>query len=693
MVDTDLEHKFCLHPSEESDITQVEKSPVFQQGRWYNTNSDDGKITYSLSGKSITKDQYLCFDFLQLGENASVFELLFIDDSGNVLDKIPELVWGRSDERFIMNIRTLPECSARIRLPLADLEDHTVKKTREGAWLSSYLGGNKLAAENVEEIVIRIKEIRGEEATWCLSPLYISESEPPRETDPYLPQDKLLDKFGQSTTVESFETVSHENELTTLLQERAQTSDTQQWPNTYSKWGGWKAKQFEATGFFRTKHDGRRWWIIDPDGHPFWSSGVSAVHPVIESAYADLESGVEWIPDENGSFSDGRLDGGDNQDSSHSDNDEPIVNYLSTNFIRAFTDENWRSRWREIVIGDIYDIGFNTIGAWSDEKLTSETSQPYTRTLEYNFPGVPNVYSDFQDVYHPNFEAAVDEYARPLEKTSDDEQLIGYFLGNYPDWTVLERDIASEMVLSEGQCASQRKLAKKLREKYGSTEALSDSWGVEITFEQIARGSPLERLPEGAQDDLWEFSQDMVTRLIRTIDAKCNKYDQNHLNLGLRFADLPPEWAMEILENIDILTTYIYSTTVSEADSTVSLKKVAEEYNLPILIGEWQFGALESGVPSPGLSTTQTQEERSRAMRVYLEDAVSKPWCVGAHYFRWYDNSAIGGGHGENFNVGIFDTCHRRYRPVGEAFRETHERLYGVASGKYEKYDCQPEYL
>ena len=28
------------------------------------------------------------------------------------------------------------------------------------------------------------------------------------------------------------------------------------------RFGGWKTKSFEATGFFRTEHDGERWWIM-----------------------------------------------------------------------------------------------------------------------------------------------------------------------------------------------------------------------------------------------------------------------------------------------------------------------------------------------------------------------------------------------------------------------------------------------
>ncbi|NNN21454.1 MAG: hypothetical protein HKL80_05560 [Acidimicrobiales bacterium] len=36
---------------------------------------------------------------------------------------------------------------------------------------------------------------------------------------------------------------------------------------------------FRATGFFHTAFDGKRWWIVTPDGHPFYISGVDHVDP------------------------------------------------------------------------------------------------------------------------------------------------------------------------------------------------------------------------------------------------------------------------------------------------------------------------------------------------------------------------------------------------------------------------------
>ena len=41
------------------------------------------------------------------------------------------------------------------------------------------------------------------------------------------------------------------------------------------RFGGWKGKQFEATGFFRTEHDGQRWWLVTPEGNAFLSSGIN----------------------------------------------------------------------------------------------------------------------------------------------------------------------------------------------------------------------------------------------------------------------------------------------------------------------------------------------------------------------------------------------------------------------------------
>jgi hypothetical protein len=87
------------------------------------------------------------------------------------------------------------------------------------------------------------------------------------------------------------------------------------------------------------------------------------------------------------------------------------------------------------------------------------------------------------------------------------------------------------------------------------------------------------------------------------------------------------------------------------------------------------------------------QKARGQAYRVYIEDAASKPWCVGVHWFTLYDQSALGRFDGENYNIGFLDVCNRPYPEMVDAARASHERLYHVATGTTPPYSDSPEYL
>jgi len=58
----------------------------------------------------------------------------------------------------------------------------------------------------------------------------------------------------------------------------------------------------EATGLFRTYHDGQRWWLVDPDGYKFWSAGMNCVRVDTAAAYDGLESALSWMPDPSGPY-------------------------------------------------------------------------------------------------------------------------------------------------------------------------------------------------------------------------------------------------------------------------------------------------------------------------------------------------------------------------------------------------------
>ena len=62
----------------------------------------------------------------------------------------------------------------------------------------------------------------------------------------------------------------------------------------WDKWGGWAdGPQLEATGGFRTTKWNGKWWIVDPDGHLWWSHGPVRVTP--SCATTALDGHEDWF--------------------------------------------------------------------------------------------------------------------------------------------------------------------------------------------------------------------------------------------------------------------------------------------------------------------------------------------------------------------------------------------------------------
>jgi len=124
------------------------------------------------------------------------------------------------------------------------------------------------------------------------------------------------------------------------------------------------------------------------------------------------------------------------------------------------------------------------------------------------------------------------------------------------------------------------------------------------------------------------------------------------------------------------------------------VEQAALALNRPFLVGEWHIGALDGGLPSAGLFRVRDQEARAQAYRNYLENAAALPWCVGVHWFNLYDRNALSSTtSNENYNIGFLGLTHSRHEPICRAARKSHERLYGVASGRVAPYTAEVEEL
>jgi hypothetical protein len=592
-----------------------------------------------------------------------------------------EAVTGR---RFRLQFGALNQASFRLRLPLSAVDQNAWMLDREGAYLKPLVGGDRVDLAKVDRVVLVVANKSEEPLRWCMTPLRAAASVD-RLEKPVLPNGPLLDQFGQSTLHSWPGKTRDETELKTRLSAQAERAAKTAWPEGWSRWGGWKERKLaEGSGFFRTLQDQGRWWLVDPDGYAFWSTGPDCVLVDAEARYDGLESALQWAPPADGDYAPIY------EASFGSGGQQKTVNYLAANLIRAFGASRWRDKWAAIALSEMKQLGFNTVGNWSDWKVAARASFPYVRPLSFRPRRSRTIYRDFPDVFHPGFEQDAAEYAAALETTKSDPALVGYFLMNEPTWGFSSELPAQGMLYTTQECHSRSELGRFLREKYRTAEALQSAWHMsDITFEQVERGVWSRMLTADATADLRAFSTKLSDRYFSVLSSACRKVDPKHLNLGMRWAGVPPTWAAEGMRHFDVFSLNCYQEKLPRDVA----EKIHALLGMPVLVGEWHFGALDVGLPASGLQRVADQEARGAAYRYYLDDAAANPFCVGAHWFTLYDQSALGRFDGENYNIGFYDVCNRPYPEIAEAARKSHKTLYEVASGTVHPFRLGPKYL
>jgi len=661
-----MELPFTLTPECLLGCLSSEDAPAPLAGAtWYIANEVADGLAYTFPRGALAEARYLTADTLLDGQHLVVFAV--------------HLQEGDDGPTFTLSYGLIAQSSARLRIPLEAVNQNRWRYEREGAWLKPLCGGQRVDLRKVDRMQLTVLRKGPHPVRFCLTPVVALAEEPPKLETLTLPQGKLLDELGQSMLHEWPGKTRNEQELIARLHAQLEDAPAQKLPEGFSRWGGWLGKRFTATGFFRTHFDRKRWWLVDPDGYAFWSSGLDCVRFGIDTAYEGLESALTWLPETDGPYAQAQ----------HTRGEVAAFDYLKANFIRAFGPETAFDHWGAITLSLLRQFGFNTVANWSDWDIARDAQVPYVRPLDGRALDVPTVYRDFPDVFHPDFERAKAAFAEQLRETRDDPAFIGYFLMNEPNWGFAQETPAAGMLFNTPKCYTRQALGIFLRGRYGDDERLSDAWEIGTTFAELVESEWDMPLTPRAQIDLADFSAIMVERYFGGLSEACRKVDPNHLNLGIRYYTIPPAWTIRGMRSFDVFSMNCYRTRVP-ADE---MAQIAALLDMPIMIGEWHFGALDVGLPASGIGHVPTQLDRGKAYRFYLEDAAAQPWCVGVHYFTLYDQSALGRFDGENYNIGFLDTCNRPYTPLVEAARLSHERQYQVATGEVAPYDDAPEYL
>jgi hypothetical protein len=647
---------------------RVDGPAIIPGAVWYEAARDGDGLAFVFEPGALTDVRFLMADIFADSPELPVFQL--------------RLREGEQGPTFTLGYGVLPQAQARLRMQAEAINQNRWQFLREGAWLKPTAGGLRVDLSKVDRMNIVVLRKSQRPVRWCQTAITATLEEPPRLAEPRLPTGALIDELGQSTTRDWSGKTRSLDELAARLEAQLAAAPSHKWPAVFSAWGGLAGRR-EKSGshrkLFRTHHDGTRWWLLDPDGHRFWSAGLVSVRVDTAANYDGLERALTWAPPREGRFKeiyDVRADG------------RRSINYLAANFIRTF-GAGWYDKWATITLGELRRLGFNTVANWSNWEIARAARFPYVRPLAWGDRAAPFIYRDFPDVFDSRWDADAARFGEQLAGTRDDPSFIGYFLMNEPTWGFSRETPASGMLFNTPRCATRRALGDALARKYGDDRAISNAWGFEITLAAVREGQWGRTLTPPAERDLAEFSAVMVEKFFGALSASCRRVDPNHLNLGIRYHTIPPEWAVPGMRSFDVFSMNCYDARVRSGE----MEKIAAMLKMPVMVGEWHFGAHDVGLPASGIGHVRTQEDRGRAYRVYLEDAASKPWCVGVHYFILYDQSALGRFDGECYNIGFLDVCNRPYEPLCKAARASHERMYAVATGKVPAFDDAPEYL
>lgn len=455
-----------------------------------------------------------------------------------------------------------------------------------------------------------------------------------------------LDRFGQVRALDWPGKINSEDELLTRHHEDRKKLESDPGPAAFNPYGGWAlGPQLKATGFFRTEKQNGRWWLVDPAGKLFFSIGINSVGFGQKTPLSGRTELFEWLPE-------------------NSENEKNAY-FMQENLIRTFGPD-WKAPAAERLLKRLRSWGVNTLGAWSDSDLTGHPQMAYTAIV--HFGGKWNPLGDgISDPFAPDFRKNLEQRLRSAVN-ADDPWCLGVFIDNEIHWThpFVREAFKKDWLAARNACID------KLQEIYPSIRKLNQVWGTEYAAWEAIREVPEKGASAQADRDLTALRAMIAEAYYKTCHDAMRTALPNHLYLGSRMHNTPPEVTAGAVKYVDVLSLNSYEP--------LSGQKVSAGIDKPCLDSEFHFGAVDRGVPGPGLRPVADQIQRSRAYIAYVTAGLLHPNMVGTHWFAYSDQSAAGR-PGENYQIGFVDVTDTPYPEFTAANRNLANHMYAIRAG------------
>lgn len=483
----------------------------------------------------------------------------------------------------------------------------------------------------------------------------------------------FVDKFGQFMHKDWPGKIHDEAELAAAKEVEAKQLATDAGPADWDKFGGWaEGPALEATGHFRTAKQAGKWWLVDPDGHLFFSTGLTGVRP----GWADtpIEDRANWfaeLPPNEGIFKE-HYHKTYMSWSGHYAGKEPLVFDFSTLNLQHKYGLAWRENYPTVVHQRLRAWGINTLGNWSDGKWSHMQRTPYTGTFFYNAKKLRPTGSGFPDVFDPGFAKNVNSSAKSwLAGADSDPYCIGFFCDNEMPWGG-DTQLALDALRAPADQAAKLELIHWLKQKYPTIDDLNKAWDTPFSdYDALPVGAALKNLPKTAAaiQDLTAFTDRVTETYFRTMRDALKAVAPHKLYLGCRSVGGSANAIAIAIKYCDVVSYNRYCFSVRD-------QKFPAGLDAPMLIGEFHFGASDRGLFWNGLVSTTDQSDRARKYADYVNSALDNPQIVGIHWFQYGDEAVTGRGDGENAQCGFVDVCDTPYAETIHAARAVGDAMY-----------------
>ncbi len=347
--------------------------------------------------------------------------------------------------------------------------------------------------------------------------------------------------------------------------------------------------------------------------------------------------------------------------------------------------------WAQSTSDRMTEMGFNTIGAWSNFEYFDSMYFIYIL-----YPGSNDWSSGaIDDYFSPRFEEESRKHINQ-EITNhnliNNKKLIGYCIGNELRWGIDWRSMKTIVFdyLNMNENTYGKKAVISFFQKYYNSDIkkFNSEWFVNLkdwesglSYKNFRNNSTLGKQAE--KKILTQIASkyyQVTTDIIREID-------NNHLILGSRFigAVTPKEIVIASSYYVDVISINYYQL-IFDLDKTLPyflnytktdncLKEFYQLSEKPLIITEFGFRGKTKDAPStkPFIFPVYfTEKSRAKAFEKEIESFMATDYIIGYHIFKWMDQPKNGRNmtDGENNNCGIVTIYDDVYQNLYSSFKK-----------------------